>query len=101
MTVKALNEARLEANVREYGETNYQKKWPSPYAVACGVLLSLSFLKYVYNPLRWLAVGAVVVGIYSIILKAIASVRNFRLDINILMLIAGIFFLSISNQLLF
>ncbi|TXG61053.1 hypothetical protein EZV62_012416 [Acer yangbiense] len=42
---KALNEARLEANVRGYGETNYKKKWPSPYAVACGVLLSLSFLK--------------------------------------------------------
>ncbi|KAL5771571.1 hypothetical protein ACOSP7_015725 [Xanthoceras sorbifolium] len=88
--VKALNEVRLEANVRDYGETNYKKKWPSPYAVACGVLVSLSFLKYVYHPLRWLAVGAVLVGIYPIILKAIASVRNFRLDINILMLIAVI-----------
>ncbi|KAK2646417.1 hypothetical protein Ddye_021612 [Dipteronia dyeriana] len=88
--VKALNEARLEANVRSYGETNYQKKWPSPYAVACGVLLLLSFLKYVYNPLRWLAVGAVIVGIFPVILKAIASIRNFRLDINILMLIAVI-----------
>ncbi|XP_052200223.1 putative inactive cadmium/zinc-transporting ATPase HMA3 isoform X2 [Diospyros lotus] len=33
--VKALNQARLEANIRVYGEGNYQKRWPSPYAVAC------------------------------------------------------------------
>ncbi|KAL0410294.1 UNVERIFIED_CONTAM: Cadmium/zinc-transporting ATPase HMA2 [Sesamum latifolium] len=31
--VKALNQARLEANIRAYGEPNYKNKWPSPYAV--------------------------------------------------------------------
>ncbi|KAK6119947.1 hypothetical protein DH2020_046305 [Rehmannia glutinosa] len=82
--VKALNQARLEANIRVYGATKYKNKWPSPYAVASGTLLMLSFLKYVYGPLRWLAVGAIVVGIPPIILKAFAAVRNLRLDINIL-----------------
>jgi Cd2+/Zn2+-exporting ATPase len=89
LTVKALNQARLEANIRAYGETKHQKKWPSPYAMACGVLLLLSLLKYVYHPLRWFAIGAVAVGILPICLKAVASLRNFRLDTNVLMLIAG------------
>lgn len=87
--VKVLNQASLEANVRVKGETNYRNKWPSPYAVACGVLLLLSFLSYFFSPLKWLAIAAVVVGILPIILKSIASLRNFRLDVNTLMLIAG------------
>ncbi|KAJ6699695.1 CADMIUM/ZINC-TRANSPORTING ATPASE HMA2-RELATED [Salix purpurea] len=88
--VKALNQARLEANIRAYGETKHQKKWPSPYVVVCGVLLLLSLLKYVYHPLRWFAIGAVAVGILPICLKSVASLRHFRLDTNVLMLIAVI-----------
>ncbi|XP_011094082.1 putative inactive cadmium/zinc-transporting ATPase HMA3 [Sesamum indicum] len=86
--VKALNQARLEANIRAYGEPNYKNKWPSPYAVISGVLLLLSFLKYVYSPLGWLAIGAIAVGIIPILLKAVSAVRNLTLDINILVLIA-------------
>ncbi|KAI3447317.1 hypothetical protein Pfo_003982 [Paulownia fortunei] len=85
--VKVLNQARLEANIRVYGETNYKDKWPSPYTVASGTLLLLSFLKYVYSPLQWLAVGAIAVGIPPIMLKAVAAARNLTLDINILVLI--------------
>ncbi|CAI9783389.1 unnamed protein product [Fraxinus pennsylvanica] len=86
--VKALNQARLEANIRAYGEKNYQNKWPSPYALLCGALLLLSFLKYVYSPLEWLALVAVAVGIIPIGLRAVASIRNHTLDINILVVIA-------------
>ncbi|KAL4564385.1 hypothetical protein LXL04_028449 [Taraxacum kok-saghyz] len=86
--VKALNQARLEANVRMKGVQSYGNKWPSPYAVVCGVLLLLSFLKYVYSPFKWLALGAVAVGIIPLTLKAVASLRIFRFDINVLMLIA-------------
>lgn len=85
--VKALNDSRLEASVRVYGHSNYKNKWPSPYAVTCGALLLLSFLKYVYSPFEWLAVAAVVVGIPPVLLKALAAVKNLRLDINILVLI--------------
>lgn len=88
MTVKALNEARLEANIRVYGDEKHQKRWPSPYSIASGVLLLLS-LKFVFHPLKYLALGAVAVAVYPLILKAIVSIRNLRLDINILMLIAG------------
>lgn len=88
--VKALNQARLEANVRVYGaEDNFKQKWPSPYAIASGLFLLLSLFKYVYRPLGWLALGAVAVGIFPIAMKGIASIRNFRLDINILMIVAG------------
>ncbi|KVI01438.1 Cation-transporting P-type ATPase, partial [Cynara cardunculus var. scolymus] len=86
--VKALNQARLEANVRMKGDQSYRNKWPSPYAGLCGLLLLLSFLKYVYPPFKWLALGAVAVGIIPLILKAIASLRSLRFDINVLMLIA-------------
>ncbi|XP_044471994.1 putative inactive cadmium/zinc-transporting ATPase HMA3 [Mangifera indica] len=88
--VKALNRARLEAHVRACGGKNYKKKWPSPYAVACGILLALSFFQYLCHPFRWMAVGAVAVGICPIILKGFAALRNLRLDVNILMLIAVI-----------
>lgn len=84
-----MNQARLEANIRAYGKKNYQNKWPSPYALLCGALLLLSFLKYIYRPLEWLALVAVAIGIIPIGLRAIASMRNLTLDINILVIIAG------------
>ncbi|KAJ0263029.1 Cadmium/zinc-transporting ATPase HMA2 [Hirschfeldia incana] len=85
--VKALNQARLEANVRVTGETNFKNKWPSPFAVVSGVLLLLSFFKYLYSPFRWLAVAAVVAGIYPILAKSIASIARSRIDINVLVII--------------
>lgn len=72
------------------GTSNYKNRWPSPYAIASGALLLLSFLHYLYGPLKWLAIGAIAVGIIPIFLKAVASVRNVTLDINILVLITGI-----------
>ncbi|KAK9268542.1 hypothetical protein L1049_000296 [Liquidambar formosana] len=86
--VKALNQARLEANVRVKGEANYKKKWPSPSAIACGVLLLLSLLKYIYHPFQWVALGAVAVGIFPIAWKGLVAIQNFRLDINILAVVA-------------
>ncbi|CAH2077510.1 unnamed protein product [Thlaspi arvense] len=88
--VKALNEARLEASVRPYGETSLKSQWPSPFAFVSGLFLALSFLKYLYGPLEWLAVLAVVAGIFPILAKAVASVTRLRLDINALTLIAVI-----------
>lgn len=71
--------------------------------MACGLLLLISFFKYVYRPLQWVAVGAVVIGICPILLKGYAAITNFRLDINVLMLIAGIISFSLTKkiQLLF
>ncbi|KAH1201255.1 Cadmium/zinc-transporting ATPase HMA2 [Glycine max] len=97
--VKALNEARLEANIRVYGDEKHQKRWPSPYSIASGVLLLLSLLKFVFHPLKYLALGAVAVAVYPLILKAIVSIRNLRLDINILMLIAVIGTISMNHYL--
>jgi len=91
MTVKALNQARLEANVRVHGDENHGKRWPSPYSIASGFLLLVSLLKFVYPPLKYVAVGAAAAGIYPIVRKAFASIRNLRIDISILMIIAGKF----------
>jgi Cd2+/Zn2+-exporting ATPase len=94
---KALNEARLEANVRVNGETSFKNKWPSPFAVVSGLLLLLSFLKFVYSPLRWLAVAAVAAGIYPILAKAFASIKRPRIDINILVIITVIATLAMQD----
>ncbi|XP_027067280.2 cadmium/zinc-transporting ATPase HMA3 [Coffea arabica] len=86
--VKALNKARLEASIRVQGVNSAQKKWPSPYAIASGVLLLLSFLKYFYYPFHWLALGSVAFGIIPIIFRALSALRNLTLgDINILLVI--------------
>lgn len=90
LTVEALNRARLEAAIRVDGSiSNFKNRWPSPYSIASGTLLVLSFLKYVYSPLSWLAVAATVVGSPPIVLKAFAALANLYLDVNILVLIAG------------
>ncbi|CAN8257637.1 unnamed protein product [Cochlearia groenlandica] len=96
---KALNQARLEANVKVNGETNYKNKWPSPFAVVSGLLLLLSFLKFVYPPLRWIAVAAVAAGIYPILAKAFASIRRLRVDINILVIITVIATLAMQDYM--
>nr|AID81884.1 heavy metal ATPase transporter 4 [Camelina sativa] len=94
---KALNQARLEANVRVNGETNFKNKWPSPFAVVSGILLLLSFLKFVYSPLRWIAVAAVAAGIYPILAKSFASIKRLRIDINILVIITVIATLAMQD----
>ncbi|CAI0450659.1 unnamed protein product [Linum tenue] len=86
--VKALNRARLQANVRVDGKGRSEKHWPSPYAVGSGILLLLSFVQFAYRPFRWVALGAVAVGIVPVMLKCVVSVRSLRIDTNILVLIA-------------
>lgn len=87
--VKALNQVKLEASVRAYGSTSKAvKRWPSPYILACGVLLFVSLFKHFFHPLKWLAVAAAVVGLPPMLLRSIAAIRRYTLDINILMVIA-------------
>ncbi|GFY91405.1 heavy metal atpase 2 [Actinidia rufa] len=71
--VEALNRERLEANVKLHGEVKFQKRWPEKWVIACGLLLALSFLKYVYEPLQWLALGAVAIGLPSVIFQKHSS----------------------------
>ncbi|KAI5415059.1 putative inactive cadmium/zinc-transporting ATPase HMA3 [Lathyrus oleraceus] len=97
--VKALNQARLEANIRVYGDEKHKKTWPSVYSMASGLLLALSFLKFVYPPFQYLALGAVAAGVVPIILKAFVSIRNIRVDINILVIIAVIATIAMRDYL--
>lgn len=90
LTAKALNQARLEASVIPFGETRMKSQWPSPFTIVSGVFLALSFLKYLYGLLEFLAIVSVLAGVFPILAKAVASVTRFRLDINALTLIAGI-----------
>jgi Cd2+/Zn2+-exporting ATPase len=86
--VKALNQARLDASLRVVGQLKSAKKWPNPYTSASGFFLAISLFQYLYRPLRWVALGAIVVGILPILLKSFVAIRNFMLGINALMLIA-------------
>ncbi|WOK94385.1 inactive cadmium/zinc-transporting ATPase HMA3 isoform X1 [Canna indica] len=86
--VKALNQARLEASLRGYGSAKVAKKWPSPYILACGLLLLASLFKQFFHPLQWFAIAAVLVGLPPMVLRSIVAIRRLTLDINILMLIA-------------
>ncbi|CAM8888800.1 unnamed protein product [Rhodiola kirilowii] len=97
--VKALNQARLEANVRNRGETNYRNKWPSPYAVFCGILLVISLFQFVFPPLRWVSLAAVAVGIFPIAWRSVIALKNLTLDINILAIFAVVGTIVLSDYL--
>ncbi|CAL0301525.1 unnamed protein product [Lupinus luteus] len=86
--VDALNSARLEASLRLQGETNTENKWPDLATLLCGLLLVLSFFKYLYQPLGLLALGSVALGSPKVVFRTIASIRALSLNINILVLIA-------------
>ncbi|XP_027189340.1 cadmium/zinc-transporting ATPase HMA2-like isoform X3 [Cicer arietinum] len=85
----ALNNASLEASYRPHGESNnIEKKWPDFPTMACGLLLVLSFLKYLYPSLEWLALGSVAIGFPKVLFRAIASIKALTLNINILVVFA-------------
>ncbi|KAL5974174.1 cadmium zinc-transporting ATPase [Asimina triloba] len=92
--VKALNKARLEANIRVFGEDKKGRNWPSPWTIASGILLAISFLKFLYHPLHWIALAATVVGLPPVLMRSYAALKSVSLDINILALIAGIYLYS-------
>ncbi|CAI9103643.1 OLC1v1002165C1 [Oldenlandia corymbosa var. corymbosa] len=88
--VGALNKAKLEASVRGERAKSTQKRRPNPYAIASGLFLLLSFLKYFYLPLQWLALIAVGLVIFPIALRAWTAVRHLTFgNIHILVLIAA------------
>ncbi|KAJ4809131.1 Heavy metal ATPase 2 [Rhynchospora pubera] len=86
----ALNQVKLEASIRAYGEEKILNTWPKPYIIACGLLLGVSLFKNFYPPLGWFALGAAIIGFPPIFLKSITSIRRLSLDMNILMAIAVI-----------
>lgn len=94
-SVKALNQARLEASVRAYGggsdgrQAAGSKRWPSPYVLLCGLLLVVSLFERLWPPLKWCALAAAAAGLPPIALRSFAAARRLTLDVNILMLIAG------------
>lgn len=97
--VKALNQARLDASLRVVGELKSGKKWPSPYTLASGFCLVIALFHYLYHPLRWVALGAVAVGIIPIMRRSFVAIRNFMLDINVLMLIAVVGTIGLGDYL--
>lgn len=92
--MKLLNAAQLDASIHVTGEWKAAHKWPTPYTIAAGILVAVSMFHYVFGPLKWVALGAVAVGIPPIVMKSFISLRRCVLDINILMLIAGLYHLS-------
>lgn len=104
--VDALNAARLQASLASAGGESSSHGGgdasdlgrccgagstpPVPILLACA-FLAVSLLHYVggdFEHLRWVALGAVVVGIPPIARKAAGSLRNGVVDINTLMTVA-------------
>ncbi|XP_039163873.1 cadmium/zinc-transporting ATPase HMA3-like isoform X1 [Eucalyptus grandis] len=95
--VEALNKARLEASIKHRGKIDSAMKWPSPALIVCGLLFGLSFLQYVYQPLKWLALAAVVIGLPSIAWRSYASIKHLTLNIYVLILISVIGTLALQD----
>ena len=104
--VDALNAARLRASLASFGGNSSNAGGadasdlglccgsgsmpPLPIMMAC-VFLAVSQLHYIggnFEHLRWVALGAVAVGVPTIARKAFSSLRNGIVDINTLMTVA-------------
>jgi len=90
--VAALNDAKLQATLGKKGGKTGPHKVPFPlHILASGILLIVSLLSLIDEDLehaKWLALGSIVFGVPGVLLRAFISVRNFMLDINVLMVIA-------------
>ncbi|KAG9449257.1 hypothetical protein H6P81_009222 [Aristolochia fimbriata] len=86
--VKALNQARLDANIRVFGQEKKGISWPSPYTMASLVLLVISAFQWLYHPLKWFALAAAIVGLPPVLMRSLAAIWRLTLDINTLALIA-------------
>jgi Cd2+/Zn2+-exporting ATPase len=62
---------------------------PLPYdLIGSGVLFGLSLAGPWVPALEWAALGAIAVGLYGLLRRAFVSIRNWHLDMNVLMSIA-------------
>lgn len=86
--VKALNERNLEANIHVEGATTLRKKKLPWWSAVCGLLLLVAYFKVVFDPLKYVALAAISIGVFPIALKSASGLRQCALDINTLMLCA-------------
>ncbi|XP_058073762.1 cadmium/zinc-transporting ATPase HMA2-like [Magnolia sinica] len=87
--VNSLNDARLNAEIRELGQFKTRKlSWPSTNTLCSGALMVVALFGYIYPPLKWVALAAIAVGIPNMLLRSVTALRRCMLDINVLMVIA-------------
>ncbi|XP_010919016.1 cadmium/zinc-transporting ATPase HMA2 [Elaeis guineensis] len=87
--VNALNKAKLKAGIRELGQVKTRKQsWPNANVIASGVLLLVAMFSYIYQPLIWVSLASIAIGIPGILRRGIAALGRCMLDINVLMVIA-------------
>eukprot|EP00850_Spirogloea_muscicola_P016079 SM000128S26212 [mRNA] locus=s128:73008:80210:+ [translate_table: standard] len=86
--VRILNEAKLDASIHRRGTSKPRSRWPSCWTILCGLLLGVALFKYLYPPLKWVALASIAIKLPSTLLKSIRSLSRYICDINTLMTIA-------------
>ena len=90
---EALNAAQLDACVvRDAAGLEEMSEGlgrPDPFMVAGGVLLVISVFYLAFDPLKYVALGAVALGAPPIIAKSASALRRGIVDINTLMAVAA------------
>ena len=92
MILQKLNETKMEAHLAGVakGKSSILKSLPPWNVVLSCVLALIAVGGYKYHPLKWVAIGAVLVGSPQLVMKALAGLRNKIVGIHFLMIIATI-----------
>ncbi|XP_008808279.1 cadmium/zinc-transporting ATPase HMA2-like [Phoenix dactylifera] len=98
--VNALNKAKLKAGIRELGQVKTRKQSrPNANVIASGVLLLVAMFSYIYQPLVWVSLASIAIGILDMLRRCIAALGRCVLDINVLMVIAVFGAVGLGNYL--
>ncbi|XP_057841254.2 cadmium/zinc-transporting ATPase HMA2-like [Cryptomeria japonica] len=86
--VNVLNDAKLDASLRVFGQVRSGKRWPNRYTLGSGFFLAIALFGYYYHPLRFVALAAIAVGIPPVLQGGLAAIPGFIIDINVLIILA-------------
>ena len=97
--LEKLNDMKMEAHLArvDKGKANFLNHLPPWNVILSCILAAVATGGWAFEPLKWVAIGAVVAGSPQLLLKAWAGLKNKIVGIHLLMLVATVGAIAIGE----